>query len=125
MQLVAELWESVNVTVHPELRTRAFRRELNVVHCETCHNTATLPAPLLYHDVTLRLAVQYMPAEALSDPRRLAQFKPDGSIDAPPQVAQFAATIAYLMAPHVVFSIDELLRYVEFREALAGYPGDA
>lgn len=118
-QLVAELWESVNVPVNPDLRLRLFRRELNVVHCETCDIRMALPAPLLYHDTTLGFAVQYLPASALDDARALGRFRPDGSVGFAPTVSRLLEAFAYLQAPHVVFSIDEMLRYIEFREALA------
>lgn len=121
-QLEADLWESVNVTVDPSLRARLFRRELNVVHCATCDARLVLPAPLLYHDIRLRFAVQYVPAKALTDARQLGQFAPDGTIAFPPAVAQLAV-IPYLLAPQVVFSIDEMIRYIEFREALAQWHG--
>ena len=119
MQLQAELWESVNVTVDPDLRVRLFRRELNVVHCVTCDSSVALPVPLLYHDSARRFAVQHVPIETLADPRQQLHFTPDGTVECPPSIAQQYATFAYLLAPHVVFSNDEMIRYIEFREALA------
>jgi len=124
MQFQAELWDSVNITVDPDLRGLLLRRELNVVHCVTCAAHVVLPAPLLYHDGTLRFAVQYLPAEALADPRQRFRFTPDGMVDCPPSITQQYAGFAYLLAPHVVFSIDEMIRYIEFREALAELHGE-
>ncbi len=119
MQLQAELWEPVNVTVDPDLRVRLFRGELNVVHCVTCDSSVALPVPLMDHDSARRFAVQHVPIETLADPRRQLKLTPDGTVECPPSIAQQYAASTYLLAPHVVFSNDEMIRYIEFWEALA------
>jgi hypothetical protein len=44
------LWESVNVTLNPELKEKLIERELFRFHCPACGVTSELVFPLLYHD---------------------------------------------------------------------------
>jgi hypothetical protein len=116
-----ECWHSLNVTLDERLRTKLFDGQINTVTCPTCGYLGSLPVPLLYHDVQLQLAIQYLPSEALSDARQLQRFTSDGRLDLRGLAFASSPSLAYLFEPHVVFSLQEMRRYVEFREALAAF----
>ena len=68
------MWDSINVSLDPELKEKLFRAEINLFECESCGEKNHIDAPLLYHDMELQFCVQYCPSEELGDPEFLAQF---------------------------------------------------
>jgi hypothetical protein len=117
---VTTLWDSINVTLDPELKDKLFAGEINVFTCEKCCEKRTVNAPLLYHDMTLLFCVQFYPPEALGDIDFFRQFKADGSMLMDNIPAQFAKSGAYLVNPHIVFNMTEMINYVAFRDGIAG-----
>jgi hypothetical protein len=57
----AELYDSVNATLNPELMGMLFNDELNRVKCPGCGQIIWVDSPLLYHDMNQRLMVYYFP----------------------------------------------------------------
>ena len=112
-----EVWTSINVTNDPGLRERLFSGDINLLICRECGKPALVDSPLLYHDMTRRFCVQYYPVDCLDDPEFLHRFNPDGSrareIDVPE-----GSDCGYLMNPHLVFEMIEMLHYVKFREGI-------
>ncbi len=51
------IWESVNVTLDPELKEQLLSRELFRFTCPACQETSELVYPLLYHDQQRKLMV--------------------------------------------------------------------
>jgi hypothetical protein len=118
------IWESVNVTEAPELREQLFKAELNMFRCEKCACKAFVSGPLLYHDMTREFCVQYYPPEALQDGELLQQFTKDGKLNVKEVFGDIAAvsgamrTGGYMTEPHIIFDMEEMQRYVSFRERL-------
>lgn len=110
------VWDSVNVKLDPDLKKKLFDAQINVFSCEKCGKKTFINAPLLYHDMTQQFCVQYYPPESLDQREFFRRFKPDGS---------FANTgmPAYIVRPHIVFRMDEMLRYVIFRDRLNAETG--
>ena len=76
--------------------------------------------------------VQFFPFEAVEDAGFLERFRADGTDkDAEDAFMHMPGSIQgnegsqYLRRPHTVFSMDELVRYVIFRERLCGAHGDS
>jgi hypothetical protein len=115
------VWDSINVTLDPELKETLFAGEVNLFVCEKCGKKAFISAPLLYHDMTLEFCVQYYPPETQQNENLLRQFRPNGSLAMTGVPAILNEPDAYLARPHLVFDMREMLRYVMFRDALAAF----
>jgi len=113
------VWDSINVTLDPDLKQKLFAAEVNQFECQKCGKKSFVNAPLLYHDMHQEFCVQYYPSEALDDAQFFHQFNPDGSLPMPTLPAAFAKAGTYLTRPHIVFDMDELVRYVAFRDRIA------
>jgi len=103
---------------------------INIFSCAHCKFVAAVPAPLLYHDMTLEFCVQYYPFEYIEDTdfvRSLAkQIKRDPELtrkdsESSPttKFGAMKAAMRRVRRPHVVFDMSELVRYVMFRDRLA------
>lgn len=116
------VWQSLNVTLDPSLKADLFQGKINQMVCLFCQTSAVMDTPLLYHDMALAFSVQYYPLAFIDDPAFLANFSADGQWqDA--RLADLTAGLGgggdYLLHPHIVFDMKELLRYILFRERLA------
>lgn len=56
-----QLWESVNVTLNPELKQRVLQRDLNHFACTGCGHRAAIASNLLYHDMERKLMLWLVP----------------------------------------------------------------
>jgi hypothetical protein len=113
------VWSSLNADVSPEARASLLEGTINLFECEACEESFVIDAPLLYHDMSRRFLVQYYPFGALEDPEFVARFDQCGRETANREVARkgpVSAVAGYLGHSHIVFSMDELVRYVLFRE---------
>ena len=108
------VWSTINAQVNPELRTMLFAGRINVAQCEECGFEASLGAPLLYHDMQRRFCVQFSPPQAIASDKFLAEFERSY----PLTVKGMPDEVGYLVHPHLVFAMDELLHCVEFFERL-------
>ena len=50
----AFIWQTVNVTLKPELRTQILAGEMNMVKCPSCGESFHVEVPFLYHDMKRR-----------------------------------------------------------------------
>ena len=53
-----EIWDSVNVTITPELREKVLMGELFAFKCKSCGQESNLFYPFLYHDMEHRFWIQ-------------------------------------------------------------------
>ncbi len=112
------VWNSINVTLHSELRERLFNEEINAFKCESCGYEALIDIPLLYNDMRLKFCVLYYPEEYLQHEDLYEDFSIEGKIilEGIPKMIQ--EENKYLYEPHIVFSFDEMINYIIFRETL-------
>ncbi|MBO5179359.1 MAG: CpXC domain-containing protein [Clostridia bacterium] len=61
------MWNSVNVTLNPELNDKIKNQSLFKFRCEECGEEFTVEYPILYHDVNNKFMVQYLPDTALEE----------------------------------------------------------
>ena len=110
-----EVWESLNVDVDSEAKTALFEGRINQFICKGCGQRIGLAIPLMYHDMARRFCVEYRPPEAVKDAGYLDGFALDGH-----RVVNFGLemTPEYFLEQRVVFSMEELLRHIVFRELL-------
>ena len=115
----AEFYQAINVKLNPELKEKFFKGELNMFVCEECGNKAVVDLVFLYHDMDKRFCVQYCPFELVSQQsEKLSDmYSIDGRLNIPENI-QLPETAQYMYEPHIVLSLDEMIRYVQFRDAL-------
>ena len=114
-----ETWTFVDARRHPHQRERILSHSINMFVCSVCTITVRVELPLLYVDTINGFSAFHVPSEALSDTAWLRRFDTRGRLTEPLNVRTSAMGGMIVVDPHVVFSIAELVRYIEFREALA------
>lgn len=116
------LYDTINVDLNPDLRTKLFNGEINVFKCEYCGHAAHFAdVPLLYNDMKREFAVWYFPLSSLEQKDFYDDFSADGKLklNEPLQKVYSKCGINdYLSRTHIVFSMPEMLCYVIFRENL-------
>ena len=114
------VYDSINVTLDPDLKKRLFAAEINLFECEKCGKKTLIDAPLLYHDMDQKFSVQYYPTAALDDEDFGRGFNTDGSLVMPgiPTAIAESSWCDYLTKPHIVFDMNEMIRYVTFRDLI-------
>ncbi len=116
---IAEFYQAINVKLNPELKERLFKGELNMFVCEECGKKAVVDLVFLYHDMDKRFCVQYCPVElVVQQSDKLSEmYTVDGRLSVPANI-QLPEAAQYMYEPHIVLSLDEMIRYVQFRDAL-------
>lgn len=61
------IWQSINATLDPQLRDQLMSGELMTFTCDSCHKSAEVVWPLLYHDMEREVMVHIRFDEALLD----------------------------------------------------------
>lgn len=117
-QLV-ECCQAVNVKRNPELKERLFKGELNIIKCDECGNRAVVDLVFLYHDMDRQFCVQYCPYDlvAQNSDKLSEMYTADGRLNIAAGI-QLPESAHYMYEPHIVLSLDEMIRYIQFREAL-------
>lgn len=118
-EYVVEVWQSINVTEEPEGRNLLLDGNINVFSCSNCGYQALISVPLMYHDMELEFCVQFYPFEFIEREEVLMQFERDGSINV--DAFKGLPLPEYMRTRHIVFHMDELIRYILFREKIADY----
>lgn len=119
---VVTLWEAIDADPDPEARTALFEARVNRFDCPSCDFDALVPVPLLYHDRRRQFVAQFFPFGWLDEPKFVERFTADGRDRQ--VLEQFERAVkakkippgAEPAEPHVVFEMQELVRYVLFRE---------
>ena len=112
------LWDSINVSLNPEMREKLFKGEINIFKCESCNYIAFVGQPLLYNDMKRNYCVQYFPPELLKDESFLRQYSRDGRLKMEESLNSISEVSRYLFTPHIVFDLNEMVHYIGFRERL-------
>jgi RNA polymerase subunit RPABC4/transcription elongation factor Spt4 len=111
------IWRSLNVTTDPEIKASLFEGKINIFECDSCGYSGFIPVPLMYHDMDKKICIQYYPFELLDQEDFFLQFDSEGSLN----LKTFAEINLpdYMRRQHIVFDMDEMIRYIEFRERLS------
>jgi hypothetical protein len=112
------LYDSINVSIDPSLKEKLFKGEINVFQCEKCDQKIFVATPLLYYDMEKHLMIQFYPFQAIDDKEFLHQFSKEGEYSnemfktLPKELRETFKRI------HFVFDMEELIRFVVFRDKL-------
>ncbi len=111
--------DSINVSLDPELRVRLFNGDINIFRCESCDITVKIEKDLLYHDQVRKFGIKYVPPYWLDYSESFKYFSTDGKYRLDFDAGDmFQEKANYLFDAHVVFDLNEMLRYITFRELL-------
>lgn len=118
-----EVWDSINVALNPELQEKLFKTEINVFSCSQCGSTALINSPLLYTDIEKKICVQFYPPELIEEDTFLEFFDEEGNLEMSVILENVERILDetgsnYLLKPHIVFDMDEMIRYINFRERI-------
>ena len=112
-----EGWASINVSLNPELKDELLDGKLNVYECDKCGTSMHIHAPLLYHDMDNEFMVQFYPFGMTESYEILNNFDKHAKLNA--NWDSISENIAkYMSNIHVVFSMNELIRYITFMDRL-------
>jgi hypothetical protein len=119
------VWKSVNVTVDPELKRALFEGRINLFRCSKCSHEGHMDINFVYNDMQQEYWVEYYPLYFLEQGNILEHFNSkgevitdDGEVNGNGSDVGNENDVYLFYPPHVVFSIDELLRYITFRDRL-------
>lgn len=112
----AKIWQSINLSVDPEAKQKLFNGEVNRFECPKCGEIAYMDVPFMYHDMENEFVVQFFPPSVIQDKTFLKQFTPQGKLKMDMGIE------GYFSEPHIVFSMQELVMYIIFRDKLAQHP---
>lgn len=115
------IWESLNATLDPEAKQDLFERRVNLFICIECDFELQLSAELLYHDMEKEFCVLYYPFEGIERAGLFSKFNKRGGLLGRSRgfVEEEGKAYDYMKDIHVVFDMDELIRYVTFRDKLS------
>ena len=111
------LLDSINATLDPKKRLELLKGNINVPACPACKKTFKVSKSLLYHDMERNFMVWYYPFESMKHRKFFDEFSADGHLDDNAGLAEKEIP-GYAKNVHYVFSMDEMVRYILFREKL-------
>jgi len=117
------VWHSLNVQLDPEAKEELLKGRINLFHCGSCSFEAFVPIGLLYHDMWKKFLVQLYTLPKTNDDDFFDMFTDDAQLKSVLDIPSGISTVVspYFKNIHIVFSMDELIRYVTFRDRLAEY----
>jgi len=112
-----DVWSTINVQINPEVKEEVVEGKINRLHCSICGFESVVPTNLLYHDMEKEFCVYFFPFSLVKCENISSEFTTDARLNLrrtgvknPPD---------YFRNVHIAFSMDELVRYVIFRDKLA------
>ena len=112
------LYDTINATLILKNERNCSKAKSMCPECPTCKKTFKVSKPLLYHDMERNFMVWYYPFACIKHRKFFDEFSADGHLDdnaglAEEEIPEYAKNV------HYVFSMDEMVRYILFREKLA------
>jgi hypothetical protein len=118
----ATVCNSINAQLNPELKKQLLEGKVNLFCCGKCGGEYPLAVDLLYHDMENGYCVQHFHPNNLDQERFYRLFSETGRLTLFPKSKE-GSLPEYFQNVHFVFSMDELIRYIIFRDRLAQYKG--
>lgn len=115
----AEFYQSISVKEDPGLKEKLLSGMLNIFVCEECGKKSMIDLVFLYHDMDKRFCVQYCPYDHVLQQNKILSdmYTVEGKLRIPENI-QLPEITRYMYEPHIVLSLDEMIRYVRFRDML-------
>lgn len=112
-------WLVIDVVQYPDLKRQLLQGYMNVAPCPTCGRACSLELPVLYRDARAGFAVQYVPAKHRLHSGFLGMCSPEGQLTVPATAADHDGRSTAMRTPHIVFAMEEMRFYVEFRDRIS------
>lgn len=93
------VYETINVSVHPELKDDFMKLSLNQFHCEQCGNKSFINRPFMYHDMNNEFIIWYTPE---TEP-------PEGWWESTKDVARHMGSDNYFCHPIILHDVMEVV----------------
>lgn len=115
------LWSTINVTLDPHLKDEVMQQRLNVFFCAHCDYRDFVDSSLVYHDMDGGYCIQYVAKDDMKSLDFYSKLKKDGTPVIDPISAKVLGATGgnQLTHPHHVFSMNEIILYVAFRDLCA------
>lgn len=120
-----QVWGSLSPSVDPESKELLFAGRVNLFSCDRCSYEAYIPIDFIYHDPMQNYCVQFYSPRSVENPNFINAFTLDGLPIWIEALGAMGKEAPYLLRPHIVFDMKELIRYVEFRDRLAANHSEA
>jgi len=114
-----DVFRALNASVDPELKQDLMEGKMNFFECPVCRTSGFIPSPFVYHDMELEIFIHYFPLESLSDVELEDIFSPDGKVKLQFDDNPAGEIPEYIRSAKIVFSMEELVRYIRFRDKLS------
>jgi transcription elongation factor Elf1 len=110
-------WNTLNAQINPEDKQLLLEGKVNLFECPSCGHQAWLNTQMLFHDMEQEYVVYLFYPDQIDSPKFLNSFSKSGSYHVDPGF-EIPKSSAYFKNPHYVFSMDELVTYIQFRDRL-------
>jgi hypothetical protein len=117
------LWDVINADLSPDAKEALLAGRLHKADCPICKKAVRVNKDFLYHDMVREFFVYYFPFEAVNDKSLFDSFSIDGNLNLNTSLISEKQIPKYFKKVHYVFDMDELVRYIRFREKLADIKG--
>jgi hypothetical protein len=115
-----QIWNTLNATIDPEDKQLLLQGKINLFECKSCGHQAWINSQLLFHEMNQHYIVYLFYPEQIESTKFLDSFSKDGRFHEDPGF-DTSDIPRYFKNPHYVFSMYELINYVEFRDKLFAY----
>jgi len=113
------IWETLNSQLNPEAKEKLLEGKINQFACTICGFEAPIQVPFLYHDMENKFVVRFYPFSMVEKEDFLSEFNDDGQMPLAELPNAAMTGSEYFKQMHIVFSMEELIRYVVFHDKLA------
>lgn len=112
-----DIWSDISA-YNTKLKKQLLKGKINLFYCRSCGLKDFVPVDFLYEDIQNDICVRYIPLHKTTDMAFLNRFIDDAMKDLELYL-QGEKLSDYFRNFHVVFSMDELVRYIVFRDRIA------
>ena len=116
-----DVWSTINVQISPDAKVELLEGKTNRFRCTICGLESLVVTNLLYHDMEKEFCAYFFPFSLIERENFSGEFTADARLDLRRTGVQDPPD--YFRNAHVVFSMDELARYIIFRDKLAQQKG--
>jgi len=123
-EVPTDVWHSINMQIDPEAKTGLLNGQINVFQCNKCGYREMMPVELFYHDMANQYCVQLFRTPFFYNYESYDRFTENVQVKAYLNLPT-GSIPDYFKDTRVVFSIDEMVHYITFRDKIAARRGNS
>jgi phosphohistidine swiveling domain-containing protein/Zn ribbon nucleic-acid-binding protein len=116
-----DVWSSINVQIDPDAKTELLNGQINIFQCNKCNYNEAMRVELFYHDMANKYCIQLFPLPLFWN-KSYDRFTENGQLNVYLNLPA-GSLPDYFKDTRIVFSLDEMIHYIIFRDKLALYKG--